>query len=112
MSDVLKGFIEGLLGTSQLSALEALGGIASRLLLALVIIALTFAVAARARNAIIYFFRRNKGDPGLAILLGRVVYFSVLFLGLLVILPVFGLSATALFAALGVLGLAVSLAMQ
>jgi small-conductance mechanosensitive channel len=112
MSDVLKGFIEGLLGTSQISALEALGGVASRLLLALVIIALTFAVAARARNAIVYFFRRNKGDLGLAILLGRVAYFCVLFLGLLIILPVFGLSATALFAALGVLGLAVSLAMQ
>jgi small conductance mechanosensitive channel len=112
MSDVLKGFVEGLLGTSQLSALEWLGGVASRLTIALVVVALTFFVAARLRNGIVFFFRRNKGDLGLAILLGRIVYFVVLFLGVLVLLPVFGLSPAALLAALGVLGLAVSLAMQ
>jgi small-conductance mechanosensitive channel len=112
MSDVLKGFVEGILGTSQLSALERLGGLASRVTLALIIVALTFTIASRSRNAIIYVFRHNKGDLGLAILLGRMAYFCVLFLGLLVILPVFGLSAAALLAAVGVLGLAVSLAMQ
>jgi small-conductance mechanosensitive channel len=112
MSDVVKGFINGLFGTSQLSSLEALGQLGSKVVLALILLVIAYFGAARLRNAIVFFFRRNKGDLGLAILLGRAAYFSVLLLGVLLILPLFGLSATALFAALGVLGLAVSLAMQ
>jgi small conductance mechanosensitive channel len=112
MSDVLKGFIEGLLGSSQLSALERLGSLAAKLTLAVLIAALALFVAGRTRNGIQHVFRRNKGDLGLAILLGRIAYFTILTIGILLILPLFGLSATALLAALGVLGLAVSLAMQ
>ena len=81
MSDVVKGFVEGLLGTSQLSALEALGGIASKLTLALVVAILTFVAASRARGGIVYFFHRSKRDRGIAILLGRIAYFTFLFIG-------------------------------
>ncbi len=112
MSDVLTRFLNGVLGGGQPDAVERLGMLTSKVALALLIAALTFVAAIRVRNAILLLFRRNKGDLSLAILLGWVAYFSILLVGLLLILPVFGLSPTAVFAALGVLGLAVSLAMQ
>src|SRR5205823_10574997 len=71
-----------------------------------------FVVAARVRSAINFLFRRHNRDLGLAILLGRLGFFGVLFVGLLLVLPVFGLDATVLVATFGVAGLAVSLAMQ
>lgn len=112
MSDLLKGFIEGLLGTGNANALEQLGSFASHLIMALIVAGLTLAIAARIRDAIHAFFKRTRGDYGLALLLGRVAYFVILFIGLILVLQVFGVNATALFATLGVAGLAISLAMQ
>jgi small-conductance mechanosensitive channel len=112
MTDVSKGFIEGLLGSSQLSALEQLGWFGAKITLALAIAAVALFVAARVRSTINYIFRRHNRDLGLAILLGRLGFFGILFVGLLLVLPVFGLNATVLFATFGVAGLAVSLAMQ
>jgi small-conductance mechanosensitive channel len=112
MSDVLAGFLEGILGSDQMTLLQHLGVFGSHLALAAVIALVTLFVATRARGGIERLFDYRKGDRGLAILLGRIVFFLVLFFGVLLILPIFGLNATALFAALGVLGLAVSLALQ
>ena len=112
MSDLLNGFLDGLLGTDHVSALQRLGKFSYTLIVALVVVAITFAVASRLRNATERSLKSRKGDYSLALLLGRAVYILVLFLGLIVVLRVFGIDATALVATLGVVGLAVSLAMQ
>ncbi|HEX5414340.1 MAG TPA: mechanosensitive ion channel domain-containing protein [Chloroflexota bacterium] len=93
-------------------AIQLLGDAATRVLLALVIAALTLLVATRTRGGIVDFFHRVHRDASLAILLGRAAYVLVLLLGLLLILPIFDLNITAFFAALGIIGLAVSLAIQ
>lgn len=112
MNDVMAGFLEGMLGSSRISMLQQLGLAASRIALALLIAVVAFVVAWRVRNAIDGLIQRRKGDLALAILLSRIGFFLIIFFGLVLILPVFGLNATALFATLGVLGLAVSLALQ
>jgi small-conductance mechanosensitive channel len=112
LTDVAKGFLEGLLGSTQLNALEQLGWFAAKILLALAIAVIALLVASRVRSTIDYLFRRHNRDLGLAILLGRLGFFGVLFIGLLIVLPVFGLNATVLVATFGVAGLALSLAMQ
>jgi len=112
MSDLIKGFSAGFLGTGQLNALEQLGALSSKVILALIVAGITLAVAGRVRDAIYGFFKRTKTDFSLALLLGRFAYFLVLFLGLIMVLQVFGIDATALFATLGVVGLAISLATQ
>jgi small conductance mechanosensitive channel len=112
MNDVLQGFVEGLLGTSRLTMLQWLGATASRLTLALLIGAVALFIASRVRHAVRVFFKRRKGDTGLELLLGRSAFVLIMGIGLLMILPIFGLSATALVATLGVFGLAVSLAIQ
>lgn len=112
MSALLKGFLEGVLGTEQVNALEQVGHLSSRLLFAVIVAVITLILATRAREGIQYFFKQRKGDYGLAVLLGRLAYFSILFVGVLVVLRVFGVPPTALVATFGVAGLAVSLAMQ
>jgi small conductance mechanosensitive channel len=112
MSDLLTGFLEGLLGTNRLNALEQLGSFAAKVLLAMVVGVVAFVVAARVRDAIHRLFKRSKADYSLGQLLGRVGYFLVLFVGLLLVLQVLGVDATAIFATLGVVGLAISLALQ
>jgi small conductance mechanosensitive channel len=112
MSEFLQSFLKGLLGTSQLDAWQQLGSATGKVVLALVIGGAAWFLAIRVRNAIQHTYTQTKGDLGLGILLGRLGYFAVLTLGILLILPIFGLSATAVVATLGVLGLAISLAMQ
>ena len=112
MSDLLKGFLEALLGANDVSALQQLGKLSYRVILALIVAVATLIVAARLRDGTFGFFKGRRGDFSLAILLGRVVYFLILFVWLIVVLRVFGVDATALVATLGVVGLAISLAMQ
>ncbi|MBX6770609.1 MAG: mechanosensitive ion channel [Chloroflexi bacterium] len=112
MGDLLKGFSEGLLGNSGATALERLGRFASEVVLALLIAVVTLLVGARVRDAIHRSLKRSKADPGLAILLGRVGYIIILLIGLVLVLQVFNVNVTTLAAALGVVGLAVSLAAQ
>lgn len=112
MSDLVQGFLDQFMGTADHpSALERLGRLTASVLLALLLLAIAFVVAGRVRLTIHRYFAQ-RGDLGLALLLGRTSYFLVLFVGLLMVLRLFGLDPTAVFAALGVLGLAVSLAMQ
>jgi small conductance mechanosensitive channel len=112
MGDLLKGFSEGLLGNSGATALERLGRLASEVVLALLIAVVTLLVGARVRDAIHRSLKRSKTDPGLAILLGRIGYIAILLIGLVLVLQVFNVNVTTLAAALGVVGLAVSLAAQ
>ena len=112
MNDLLQGFVEGWLGTSHPNMSQWAGLTASRLTLALVIAGLTIFIASRVRNAVRHYFHRTKGDTGLELLLGRGAYVLILLVALLLILPVIGLNATALFATVGVFGLAISLAVQ
>jgi small conductance mechanosensitive channel len=112
MEQLLQGFAQRVLGgTDTSTALERLGQFIGTVLLALLAGAIVLYVATRIRQSIYRFFAR-RGDLGMAILLGRTTYFMILFVGLLFVLGVFGLSPTTLFAALGVVGLAVSLALQ
>jgi small-conductance mechanosensitive channel len=112
MGDLLQGFANRVLGgTSTTSALERLGQAGGTFLLALLVAAIAFYVAARIRQSIYRFFA-TRGDLGMGILLGRTAYFLVLFIGLLFVLSIFGLSPATLLTTLGVVGLAVSLALQ
>lgn len=112
MSELLNGFLDGLLGTDHVSALHRLGSFSYTMIMALIVVVVTLLFAARCRDGTQRFFKGRRGDYSLAILLGRVAYFLVLFIGLLVLLRVFGVSVTAVVTTLGVVGLAVSLAMQ
>jgi small conductance mechanosensitive channel len=112
MNDLVQGFLEGWLGTSHPNMSQWAGVTASRLTLALVIAGLSIFIASRVRHAVRLYFHRTKGDAGLELLLGRGAYLLILVIGLLIILPIIGLSATALFATVGVFGLAISLAVQ
>lgn len=104
------GLDQTILGTTTIA--QILDSVASRIFLALVIAALTVLIATRLRNGIMDFFHRVHRDVSLAILLSRAAYVIVLLLGLLLILPIFDLNITAFFAALGIIGLAISLAIQ
>jgi small conductance mechanosensitive channel len=112
MGDLATGFVNEMMGTSQVNMLEQLGSIAAKVTLALAIVVVALIVATRIRNWIYYVFKNSKGDLGLAILLGRFGYVCVLVVGVLLVLPIFGLNPTAVFATVGVIGLGVSLAMQ
>lgn len=111
MNELLQGALDRLLGSDHTSALGRLGQLGGSVLLALLVALVTVYVGNRIRR-IIYTFFRSRGDLGLAILLGRTTYFLIVFVGVLIILRVFGLDATLVFASLGVVGLAVSLALQ
>ncbi len=112
MSDLLTGFLEGLLGTTKINALQQLGAFSSRAIVALLIAAAAVIVAAKVRDAVHRFFKRANGDYSLALLLGRAGYFLVLLVGVILIMQDFGLNPAALLATLGVVGLAAGLAMQ
>lgn len=112
MNDLLNGFLAGLFGTDQVNGLHRLGTISSRLIVALIVVGATLFVAKRVRDVILRFFKRANGDYSLAILLGRIGYFLVLIVGLIMVLQVFGVNPTLFFGTLGVVGLAAGLAMQ
>lgn len=67
----------------------------------------------RLRDATVdVLYRRPKVDRAIALLLGRLVYFSLLVVAALWIVSLFGYGITTLLTVLGVVGLAVSLALQ
>lgn len=111
MSELVQGVVNRLLGADHQSTLQQLGSLGGTVILALIVVLATLYLANRIRGTLSRFFR-GRGDVGLAILLGRTSYFLIVFVGGLIVLRVFGLDATILFASLGVVGLAVSLALQ
>jgi small conductance mechanosensitive channel len=112
MNDVLSGYLEGLLGSSTPNMSWWAGVTMSHVTLAILILAVSVFVGSRIRRGVRLFFNRTKGDTGLELLIGRLAYMLTVLIGILAIFPIFGISATALFGALGFLGLAVSLAIQ
>lgn len=85
------------------------GKVAAALLIAL----LAFALGQRLRGAVTASLRRRrKVDPGVALLTGRLAYFTILAVAALWILNIFGNGITPLLTVLGAVGLAVSLALQ
>lgn len=112
LSDLLSEFLQGLLGTDQINAVHELGVFSSRAIVALLIAAVALIVAGKVRDAIRRFFKRANGDFSISLLLGRVGYFLVVIVGVILILQDFGVNPAALVATLGVVGLAAGLAMQ
>lgn len=82
------------------------------LLVALVVILVALLLARLARSATLKALERTKADPWTAHLIGRLAFLGVLTLGLLTALGAFGIAWTTVLALAGVLGLAVSLAVQ
>lgn len=111
MSELLQGILDRLFGADHQTALVQLGHFSGTVFLALLVVLITIYMASRIRRGVHAFFRK-RGDLGLAILLGRTSYFLILYLGALIVLRVFGLDAAVLFTSLGVVGLAVGLALQ
>mgnify|MGYP001492504276 CR=1 FL=1 len=80
---------------------------------AVVIALLALALGSRLRRLSIAMLRRRPSiDPAIALLSGRLVYFSVLVVAALWILNLLGTQITPLLTVLGAAGLAVSLALQ
>lgn len=87
--------------------------LAGKIAAALVIALLAFALGQRLRGALTAALRRRrKVDPAVALLTGRLAYFTILAVAALWILNIFGNGITPLLTILGAVGLAVSLALQ
>lgn len=83
-----------------------------RLLIALLIALLANWAATLARRWSLRVLGRTPADINVRMLLGRLVQLSLLAIGLIWALYVLGVDPTALLAAIGVVGLAISLALQ
>jgi len=90
----------------------ALDPLAIRVLIALVIVLITWRAASTTRHWFDRVSQRSRADVNLRVLLSRFFYFTVLVYGLLWALEVLGVSPAAILTSLGVLGLAVGLAIQ
>jgi len=84
----------------------------ARILVALVLIGLGVYVARRARETTRRHVMRLRGDPGLAVFAGRLTWFAILTFAGLSVLSLLGINWTSFLAVIGVVGLAVSLALQ
>lgn len=79
---------------------------------ALVVAVVALFVARRVRELVRRSLKRTRADPSVVLLLGRASYLTVLAFGAIWILAIYNVPPTALVAALGAVGLAVSLALQ
>jgi small-conductance mechanosensitive channel len=82
--------------------------IASALTVALLAFFLTRRIRETTRKSIL----RVRGDPGLALLIARLVSFGVIAIAFMAILSILGLNWTGIIAVVGAVGLAISLALQ
>lgn len=89
-----------------------LANVASKILVALLVIATTIAVARVAADAVRLYALRTQGTVGSSSIFVTLVRLGIYALGLLVLLQMLGISVTPLLTALGVGGLAVALALQ
>ncbi len=92
--------------------LATLAPLTARVFGVLIILLVSWRLAAAARSWFERATARSRADVNVRVLVARFVYLSVLVYGLLWALEVFGVSPAALVTALGVLGLAASLALQ
>ena len=79
---------------------------------ALLILLVTLLLARFARTAALHALARTKADQATALLIGRVVFVTVLTIGVLTALGAMGIPWTTVIALASVLGLAASLALQ
>jgi small-conductance mechanosensitive channel len=79
---------------------------------ALLVSALAFLVAQRVRDLVRRSLKRTSADPGIALLLGRLCFFTILAIGVIWVLAIFNVPPAALAATVGALTLAVSLSLQ
>lgn len=80
---------------------------------AVIIAVVALVLGKRLRDATVdVLYQRPKVDRAIALLLGRLIYFSLLIIAALWIVSLFGYGITTLLTVLGVVGLAVSLALQ
>src|SRR3954468_5245100 len=86
--------------------------LAVRVIVALLIAAVAWRCASLARRWFDQVSARSRADVNLRLLLSRFFYLAVLIYGLLWALEGLGISPAAILASLGVLGLAVGLAIQ
>lgn len=89
-----------------------LANLASKILVALLVIATTIAVARVAADAVRLYALRTQGALGSSSIFVTLARLTIFVLGLLVLLQMLGISITPLLTALGVGGLAVALALQ
>jgi small conductance mechanosensitive channel len=104
----MQGPVDFLVGTLVASAAP----VAARVAGGLLVLFIAWRLAATAREWFTRVSARTKADVNHRVLVGRFVYFCVLVYGLIWGLEVFGVSPAALVTAVGVLGLAASLALQ
>ena len=102
----------GQIGSWWTQVLGAIGPVVVQTLEALVVAGLTLIVARKLRAVVQRSLKRVTGDPSVVLLVGQVTFFVVVMVGLIWILGIYGLPATAIFATLGVASLAASLALQ
>lgn len=89
-----------------------LGPLTARVVAALVVVVVAWRLATATRSWFERVSARTRADVNVRVLVGRALYLSVLIFGLVWSLDVFGVSPAMLITALGVLGLAASLALQ
>ncbi|MGH2794260.1 MAG: mechanosensitive ion channel family protein [Actinomycetota bacterium] len=89
-----------------------LANVASKILVALLVIATTIAIARVAADWVRLYALRTQGAVGSSSIFVTLVRLAIYLLGLLVLLQMLGISITPLLTALGVGGLAVALALQ
>ena len=89
-----------------------LANVSSKILVALLVIATTIAVARVAADSVKAYALRTQGAVGSSSIFVTLVRLGIYVLGLLVLLQMLGISITPLLTALGVGGLAVALALQ
>lgn len=97
----LLGYISSSLAPATAAVLESLLGVL-----------LTLYLARAARRSFERATVQSGADPAVRILVGRLIYLGILALGLTSVLYMLGINPTALVAALGAVGLAISLAVQ
>jgi small-conductance mechanosensitive channel len=87
-------------------------GVLTGLLIALLVVLITLVVARTARGWTLRALGRSKADASTQLLVGRVIFMTIVTVGLLTALGVIGVPWTTVLALTSVLGLAASLAMQ
>jgi small conductance mechanosensitive channel len=99
-------------GSWWTQALGVIGPVAVQTVEALAVAVLTLIVAGKLRAIVQRSLKRAKADPSVVLLVGQVTFFVLMILGLIWILGIYGLPATAIFATVGAVSLAASLALQ
>jgi small-conductance mechanosensitive channel len=91
---------------------DSRGDILSAVIRGLIFLTLGWQLARLARHSFERSMARTAADASLSILVGRIIYLIVIGLGALTALDVLGVPLSSVVATLGIVGIAVSLAMQ